>query len=174
MSEINKIYAYKHDGTFHRMWDKVKLLKETKDYYICANYKKSKVYEKNNIFWRTHENAILYYSKNHWFNILIMFKKDKIVYYCNLATPAILEQDSIKYIDYELDVKYFVETRDMVLLDQNEYDYYKVKYDYPKWILSKIEKEKNILFEWIKNETGPFSEEFRKKWYIFEEGKWKN
>lgn len=173
MNKINKVYAYKHNGFFHRLWDDLELQKETKDYYIFANPRQSKVVEKNNVSWRTKEDAILYFSKNHWFNILVMFKKDRIVYYCNLATPPVFEQDSIKYIDYELDVKYFVNTKDVILLDQNEYNHYKKKYNYPQWIMDKIEVEKNILLEWIENEIGPFSEEFRQKWNVFEGNKWK-
>lgn len=164
---IDKIYAYKHDGSFHRLWTQVELLKETKDYYIFANKKGSFVNEKGDYFWKTKEDAIIYFSKNHWFNIIVMYKKGRVVYYCNLATPPILEQQSLKYIDYELDVKYFSNTRDAVVLDENEYNYYKDKYGYPKWLMEKIEDEKNLLLSWMENEVGPFAEAFREEWNIF-------
>jgi protein associated with RNAse G/E len=36
-----------------------------------------------------------------------MIRKKGIYYYCNLASPAIMDNGAVKYIDYELDVKVF-------------------------------------------------------------------
>ncbi len=164
MNKINKVFAYKHDGSFHRLSENVELLKETKDYYIVLNNKGNLVLEPNKYRWKTKEKAIMYFSKNHWFNVIVMYKKDRIVYYCNLATPIQREQDSLKYIDYELDVKYFVDTKDKILLDQNEYKYHQKKFNYSKKLLDKIQEELDVLNQWIDYEIGPFSEEFRKKY----------
>lgn len=164
MKTIDNVFAYKHDGSFHRVSQGVSLLKETKDYYILLNNKGNTVLEPKKYRWRTKEKAIMYFSKNHWFNVIIMYKKDRIVYYCNLATPILEEQNSLKYIDYELDVKYFVDTKDKILLDVNEYKYHQKKYNYSDKLLKKIEEELEVLNQWIDYEVGPFSEEFRKEY----------
>ncbi len=164
MKKIDKVYAYKHDGSFHRLNDRVNLLKETKDYYIVLNKKNNTIFEKKNHRWKTKEKAVIYFSKNHWFNIMLMFKKDRMVYYCNLASPIMYEHSSLKYIDYDLDVKYFVDTKDKILLDENEYAHHKKKYDYSPKIQKKIDDELKILNKWIDYEIGPFSKEFREKY----------
>lgn len=164
MKDINKVYAYKHDGSFHRMTDKVELLKETKDYYIVLNRAGNHVQEVKDHRWKTKEKAVIYFSKNHWFNIMVMYKKNRIVYYCNLASPIMYEQQSLKYIDYDLDVKYFVDTKDILILDENEYKFHSKKYQYSPKIAQKIESEMKVLKNWIKHEIGPFSKEFRDRY----------
>lgn len=164
MRNINKIYAYKHNGDFHRVSQKVELLKETKDYFIIKNKKGNEVYESKNYRWRTREDAIFYFSKHHWFNIILMYKKDSIVYYCNLATPPIYEHESVKYIDYELDVKYYTQDKVVKVLDQKEYEINQKKFGYSDKLMEQIESELKILKKWIKLEIGPFSKEFREKY----------
>ncbi len=168
MKTINdkiKIYAYKHNGDFHRLWPETILLSETKDYYVTASPYKSRVIENNNHYWFTKEVAISYFSKKRWFNIIIMFKENEVVYYCNLASPVLVELDSLKYIDYDLDYKYFVNSQKTKVLDRKEFNVNKYKYRYPTWVENKIHKEMKILQEWVKNEICPFSKEFREKWY---------
>ncbi len=160
-----KIYAYKHNGDFHRMWNESEILKETKDYIICHTPERTLVKESAGHFWKTREPAIAYFSKKRWFNIIIMYKKTEIVYYCNLASPILTEMNTLKYIDYDLDLKYFVEKKQIVILDKKEFAINKFKYDYPKWIEEIVVEELKILNTWAKNEIGPFSEEFRTTWY---------
>lgn len=167
VKQIDCIYAYKHDGSVHRVWNNLNTLKETKDYIILLNAKDNKVEEKDNYSWKTKENAVIYFSKHHWFNIIMMFKEDRIVYYSNLATPPVFEQKVIKYIDYELDIKYFSDTKDYLVLDQKEFNFYSKEYKYSKELLKKIDQEFVILVNWVKNEIGPFSEGFRNEWKEF-------
>ena len=74
--------------------------------------------------WKTKEPAIMYFFKDEWFNIIVQFKKDGIYYYCNIATPFILEEKTIKYIDYDLDLRVFPNGSYKVL-DRMEYKYHK-------------------------------------------------
>ncbi len=165
MSKKIKIYAYKHDGSFHRNWTSSEILVETKDYFITYTPSRIRVLESNNNSWGTKEPAIGYFSKKRWFNITIIYRNDEIMYYCNLASPILKELNSLKYIDYDLDVKYYVNADSMKILDKNEYQTNKLKYDYPEWIDKKVQKELKVLVSWLKHEVGPFSEEFRQKWY---------
>jgi Uncharacterized domain/protein associated with RNAses G and E len=36
-----------------------------------------------------------------------MIRDNGVSYYCNLATPYVLDKEALKYIDYDLDVKVF-------------------------------------------------------------------
>lgn len=162
--EINKIHAYKHDGTLYRVWDDIVVLKETKDYYIFEKDEATRVIEVGSKNWYTRERAILYFSKHSWFNIMVMIKPEKVVYYCNLATPPVIEMDTIKYIDYDLDVKYFSDTKDIVLLDLHEFKLHKKKYNYSFWLENKIMSAKKEILHTIENKLTPFNEKFVERW----------
>ncbi len=160
-----KQYAYKSNGFFHRFWQEALLLAETKDYLITATPKSTRVVESTNYIWNTQELAINYFSKNHWFNIIIMFKKEELIYYCNMASPCLFELNSIKYIDYDIDLKYYSKSKRIIVLDLEEFKINKIKYNYNPIIIKKLEDELIILKEWVKYEIGPFSKDFILKYY---------
>ena len=149
------IHSYKHDGKIHRSWDEAILLEETDEYLIFGN-DKTLVQESDGRTWKTKEPAILYFYKNRWFNVIGQNKTDGIYYYCNLASPFIIEDDTIKYIDYDLDLRVFADNS-YKILDKSEYKYHKELMKYPEEIdrilneelkgLIKLQKEKKDAFD---------------------------
>lgn len=123
-----EIQCYKHDGKIHRAWNEAILLEEKKDYMVFGN-NKTIVTEAEGTTWRTKEPAIMYFFKNKWYNIIAQMKRDGIYYYCNIATPYIIEEGTIKYIDYDLDLRIFPKG-DYKVLDKLEYQYHKNKMNY--------------------------------------------
>ena len=124
--EIGKkyqIHGYKHDSKIHRSWDEAVLLEIHDDYLIFGN-DKTKVTESDGRTWHTKEPAVLYFFYHDWYNIIGQYKKDGIYYYCNIASPFIIEEDTIKYIDYDLDLRVFPDGSFKVL-DRGEYKYHK-------------------------------------------------
>ena len=71
--------------------------------------------------WVTREPAIVYFHKKFWFNIIAMIREEGVSYYCNLASPFVLDNEALKYIDYDLDVKVFKDG-EKKLLDVEEYE----------------------------------------------------
>ena len=118
-----QIQCYKHNGKVHRAWDEALLLDVKKDYIVCGN-NRTMVIESEGNTWRTKEPAIMYFFKNYWFNVIVQLKKNGITYYCNIATPYILEEGTIKYIDYDLDLRIFP-NGSYKILDRLEYKYHK-------------------------------------------------
>ena len=125
-----KIQCYKHDKKIHREWSEAVLLDVKKDYMVFGN-NKTVVTESEGTTWKTKEPAIMYFFKNRWYNIIAQMKKDGIYYYCNIATPYIIEENTIKYIDYDLDLRIFPKG-DYRILDKLEYEYHKNKMGYSK------------------------------------------
>lgn len=123
-----QIHSYKHDGKIHRSWDEAVLLEIHDDYLIFGN-NRTKVIESDGRSWRTKEPAIMYFYKNKWYNIIGQLKKDGIYYYCNIASPFIMSDETIKYIDYDLDLRVFPDGSFKVL-DRGEYNYHKQKMNY--------------------------------------------
>ena len=114
------IHSYKHNGKIHRAWDEAVLLEETKEYLVFGN-NCTKVTEADGRSWKTKEPAIMYFFFNRWFNIIGQLKKDGIYYYCNMASPFLIEDNAIKYIDYDLDLRVF-SNGNIKILDKNEDD----------------------------------------------------
>lgn len=123
-----QIQCYKHNGNIHRAWDEATFLEETDEYLVFANYK-TQVIRAEGISWKTKEPAIMYFFKKKWYNIIAQLKKDGIYYYCNIASPYIIEENTIKYIDYDLDLRIFP-TGEYKILDKLEYEYHKKLLNY--------------------------------------------
>ncbi len=128
VGDCYQIQCYKHNGKIHRAWDEAVVLDIKKDYIVFGN-NKTKVIESEGTTWRTKEPAIIYFFKNKWYNIISQMKKDGIYYYCNIATPYIIEENTIKYIDYDLDLRIFPKG-EYKILDKLEYQYHKKKMEY--------------------------------------------
>ena len=127
-----EIHGYKHNGKIHRAWDEAVLLEIHDDYLIFGN-NKTKVTESDGRTWRTKEPAVLYFFYKRWYNIIGQYKKNGIYYYCNIASPFVIEEDTIKYIDYDLDLRVFPDGSFKVL-DRGEYKYHKKLMNYPEEI----------------------------------------
>lgn len=46
------------------------------------------------------------FFKDRWFNIIGQLKDYGIYFYCNIATPTLIDNKVIKYIDYDLDLEF--------------------------------------------------------------------
>ena len=156
--EIGKkyeIHGYKHDGKIHRSWDEAVLLEIHDDYLIFGN-ERTKVTESDGRTWRTKEPAVLYFFYKDWFNIIGQYKKNGVYYYCNMASPFIIEENTIKYIDYDLDLRVFPD-RSFKVLDRGEYKYHKNIMKYPESIDSILKYELTKLIDLVRNKELAFA-----------------
>jgi len=157
------IRSYKHDGSLHRTWRDTMVLKTTEHALIGCN-DHTLVIESDGRRWRTREPALVYFHKEYWFNIVTMIRQKGVSYYCNLASPFLIDDEGAKYIDYDLDVKIFPDGEKR-LLDVDEYEIHSKKYGYPDEIDPILNEHVKILVSWIKEERGPFSKEYVDLWY---------
>ena len=149
-----QIHSYKHDGNIHRAWDEAVLLEIHEEYLVFGN-NRTKVIESDGRTWRTKEPAIMYFYKNKWFNVIGQYKKDGIYYYCNIASPFIITEDTIKYIDYDLDLRVFPDGSFKVL-DRGEYNYHKQKMHYPENLDRILRDELTDLINLARSKDHPF------------------
>ena len=101
-----KIECYKHNGYLDRTSDEATVIHVDKEMLVVAN-NHTKLTEHDGKSHTTNEPAVLFFYKNKWFNIIGQLKKNGLFYYCNIATPFIIEEGTIKYIDYDLDLRIF-------------------------------------------------------------------
>lgn len=158
-----KIQSYKHNGELYRNWDDTVIIEENDLGIVCYN-NKIRVTEIDGRKWNTKEPAIIFYYKNNWFNIICQFKQLGIYYYCNIATPYIIEDKTIKYIDYDLDLRIFPDGSYKVL-DEGEYAYHKKLFEYSEEINTIVRRELNELITMYKDQKGPFNKAFLMEYY---------
>lgn len=172
VGDVYEIQCYKHDGKIHRAWDEAVLLDINKDYMVFGN-NRTKVTEAEGVTWRTKEPAIMYFFRNRWYNIIAQMKKGGIYFYCNIATPFILEEGTIKYIDYDLDLRIFPKG-DFRVLDKLEYEYHKKKMGYSEKLDIVIKHALSDLISDYKKKEFMFNKEMNKlylKQYLRLKGK---
>ena len=93
-----------------------------------------------------------------------MIRQKGISYYCNLASPYVLDAEALKYIDYDLDIKIFPDGEKR-LLDVDEYELHRRQMHYSKEIDQILKANVEILVDWINNKKGPLSPEYVDLWY---------
>ena len=152
------VQSYKHNGSLHRTWSKAFVIEDNDD-YIVAVTDHSWVVEADSRRWLTKEPAICFLYKKKWFNIISMVRKTGIFYYVNIASPSLVDEEAIKNIDYDLDVKVFPDNS-YIILDNNEYEYHCNLMNYPQNIKDKVESALDEVVEMIKNQEKPFDFSF--------------
>ena len=160
--ELYNIHGYKHNGKLYKTWDEAILLDKTDDYYVFGNNntKVTKIFGKS---WNTKETAILFYFKDNWYNVVAQLKKNGIYYYCNLASPVIIENKTIKFIDYDLDLRIFPDNTYKVL-DRAEYEYHKRIMRYPKDLQKIINYKLKELIKRFNYREIPFDNDVIRKY----------
>ncbi len=158
-----QIHCYKHNGHLERVSDEALILEINDEWLICGNYQ-TKITEDDGRSYKTKEPAILFFYKKRWFNVIGQLKKFGLFYYCNIATPYLIEDGIIKYIDYDLDLRVFPDGGFRVL-DRNEYNYHRRIMHYPKEINIILKKELTDLIEMKRKNEGPFKPGLVEKYF---------
>ena len=157
------IHCYKHNGILHRVCEEATILEITNERLVCAN-NKTKITEDDGRSYNTNEIAILIFYKSSWFNIIAQLKEQGLFYYCNIASPFIIDNNIIKYIDYDLDLRVFPDGG-FRILDRNEYKYHKHIMCYSNELDQIIKSELQELISLKKEEKYPFDKEKIQNYY---------
>ncbi len=161
--EFITLKSYKHNGSLHRTWRDTMVLKTSENTLIGCN-DHTLVTESDGRRWLTREPALVYFHADYWFNIVTMIRDNGISYYCNLASPAVLDKEALKYIDYDLDVKVFP-NGEKRLLDVDEYQEFGSRWHYSAETDKILKHNVRTLVDWIDHKKGPFSQEYVEIWY---------
>lgn len=157
------IHCYKHNGKIDRISGEAIVLEDNDEYLVCAN-NKVKLTENDGRSHRTKEIAILFFYKKNWYNILAQLKKYGLFYYCNIASPYVIDGNIIKYIDYDLDLRIFPDGTFKVL-DKNEYRYHKITMKYSEDIDLIVQNSLNELIKLKENNEVPFQKNVIEYYY---------
>ncbi|MEA4115410.1 DUF402 domain-containing protein [Mycoplasma sp. 744] len=144
------VQAYKYNGTLYRQWNDVKVLKNTPKQIILVLYK-NKVNELNKKDWYYKEPVIWFLPKNEMHNALILLKNKNYVY-VNIASTPIFEDQTLKFIDLDIDIKKYPD-KPLSIVDQEDLAINSIKWKYPKKLMNKIlNSVSNVVNKNIKNQ----------------------
>lgn len=156
--------AYKHNGKMHRKWRTLSVIEHKEDVIILAN-KFAKVLEEDGKNWFTPEPAVSFFYKDEFFNVIAMLKDDGIYFYCNLSSPALIDAEGLKYIDYDLDVRVKPDFS-YEILDEDEYAENKKNYNYPDDLKEVIKHTLEKLINKIVKKEMPFNHKYIEELYF--------
>ena len=158
------VHAYKFNGCLYRTFEFPKLVYKNNDFLILDLSNCRVISQgKNKKFYRSHFqiNSLWIFFYEQWYNLFLnITKNNNFVYYFNVATPYLFEEDAIKYIDLDLDIR--VENintnfEKIKVLDMYEFEHHSQVMLYPKKLINKSIETKNQLINDLK------SHKFQKK-----------
>lgn len=157
------ICCFKHNGEVHRIWDEAVVL-EANDDYIVVGSETANVLEGDGRFWRAKEPAITIFFAKKWFNVICMLRSTGVHYYCNIASPYILQDDTITYIDYDLDVGLNA-LGQIKILDELEYNRHKEEMKYSDELDYLLKKALYEVLNLCKEKKFPFVDQDIEEYY---------
>lgn len=150
------VCSFKKDGSFHRLWENTIVVEQTENYIIVGN-SKATVTESDGRFWEAREPAITIFFKDAWYNVIAMIRQTGIHYYVNIASPYIIQENNITYIDFDLDVA-MNPANQIKILDEGEYLRHQELMNYSKELDLQIKRSLNEVLERCRNRLPPFDD----------------
>lgn len=157
-----EIHSYKHNEKIHRIW-RYGYVVDIQDNYLVVVNERTRVFESNGRSWYTKEPAVCFFFKDNWFNVISMIRSTGVLHYCNIASPFVWDNEAIKYIDYDLDLKIFPSQR-LKVLDEKEFELHSNLMSYPDNLKSLLKDELAYLKS-IANNNDIFSHDNVYRYY---------
>ena len=151
------VQAFKYDGTLYRQWNGTKIILDNEDYVGCL-LNKTKVIEKDGQKWVIKEPTLWFFSKKNFFNTTINAKEDGLYFYTNLASPFFFEDNTIKFIDFDYDIKIYP-TKPFLVVDHIDFSRNKEKW-YDENITNVIYKNIAIISQMFYMKKEIFDENY--------------
>ncbi|WP_025755189.1 DUF402 domain-containing protein [Mycoplasmopsis cricetuli] len=147
VGQMVDVQAYKFNGFLYRQWSSAKVIfNNSRHVVLFLSNTKVNEYDKCLNRWRYTESALWFLPKNSYFNAIILLKNNFGIYhYINIASKPIFEEGTIKFIDYDLDVKCYPK-KELQIVDRDEFSRNIVQMQYPENLRKKVFEElKNII-----------------------------
>lgn len=153
------VHAYKFNGCLYRTIEFPKIIYIDNKVVVLSLEKVRIISQsKNQKFYHFYANEASYLIlfKDEWYNLFVTCAplQNKTIFYFNVATPFIFEDETIKYIDLDLDVRgIFLDNKlkHIKKLDLHEFQQHCQSMLYPKKLINQSLKISSFLVDFIKN-----------------------
>ncbi|ADE19422.1 hypothetical protein MCRO_0084 [Mycoplasma crocodyli MP145] len=143
------VQAYKYDGVLYRQWNSAKVLNNNSKHLVLFLLK-ARVSDIDKKRWAYRDPVLWFFPKNNLFNAVVLLRKNGPYIYINVASQPVIEDDVLKYIDFDLDIKYYP-NKELKLVDREEYYKNKKQLKYPKKLQKMIYEELTELINLYNN-----------------------
>jgi protein associated with RNAse G/E len=170
------IKSFKHNGHIHRIWfenwpvpeKEFHPIHAKEQFHIYINHG-TRIREADGKEWVSRVPGVTFFAPGQWFNIVALLEPSGVRYYCNIASPFYYYDNTVTYIDYDLDA---IKLPDGTIhvVDEEEYQTHRLLYQYPPIVESKVRCGMDALMERMKQGLAPFQDDEALRYYDL----WKN
>lgn len=149
------VHAYKYNGWLYRTVEFPVVIRKEVDFILLYLKKKNTITIKNqenskkSTYYRHEFSKFWLFLTNAWFNVVINIFPDDYSFYVNIASPYIIEENALKYIDFDIDFK-IASNNVYQIIDQEEYLQNSRKWSYSPKTQNCIEQAKKEVLKLIK------------------------
>ena len=156
MNQIFTINSRKFDGKIHRSWS-AKLKDQNSSVMTFVGIFEHDVNHKDLGVIRRGTISYEYYWLDRWYNIFQFHEPEGDLrnFYCNICQPPIFNENSLDYIDYDIDILVWKDFS-YHILDMEEFEENKRALNYPKDIIRKIHNSVSEIEILIEKREFPF------------------
>ncbi len=99
----------------------------------------------------------LTFWRSQWYNVFTNYDSDHTLhnFYCNVAMPLVIESNTLKYVDLDLDVRIYPDGTYNVL-DEDEFIAHAEQFAYPAWLQKRARSAVDEIIALAQARTGPF------------------
>jgi len=173
MSSENNVVikSFKHNGHIHRIWyenwpvpkRELHPLHAKEQFHVFINHG-TRIREADGKEWVSRVPGVTFFLPGHWFNIVALLETTGVRYYCNIASPFTHYDNTVTYIDYDLDAIKLPDGT-ILVVDEEEYRSHRVLYQYPALVESKVKDGMDALMKRMKEGAAPFQDEEALRYY---------
>lgn len=151
------VNSRKIDNQIHRSWNAQIVGQDNLSIILYGEFEEEIKHPHLGVI-RRGTKSFEYYWFNRWYCIFKFCEPDGSFrnFYCNINQPPKLENNTLDYIDLDIDVIVWKDFRQQIL-DLDEFESNAIKYQYPIHIVKKSLKSLQELLELIDKRQFPFN-----------------
>jgi protein associated with RNAse G/E len=152
------IRASNYDGTPH--WSHAAtLLQQSDALWVTRTESGLEVLTERGV-WNSPFDTRGHYWPDRWYNVIRLAQNGGRLqgFYCNIASPATFDGESLRYVDLQLDVRVFVSGGDwsFTVLDADEFEAARRRYAYPDDLVVRCRRAVDECIALIEARAFPF------------------
>jgi uncharacterized protein len=167
------IKSFKHDGKLHRLWKQNWLVPHSifpegsipADTIVLVN-DRTPICEADGNWWTSRVPSVAYFFPGQWYNVVALLEESGVRHYCNVASPCYSYEDTLTYIDYDLDVIRYPSGRYDVV-DRQEFRLHKEKYRYTPLVIKNVESGLDQVIRRMDRNDAVFQADLSKNAYAW-------
>lgn len=153
------IQAYKYGGRLHYEWP-AEVIDQNEHYVmvLCRAGRALTHHTKRKAFKMPYPSIEIFFF-NEWYTCAITFQTaERLMYYCNIAMPVELKDDTLSFLDLDLDVLKEPD-EDWKVVDRDEFIAHQKELNYPADLIARAELALEQLQQQIAMDQFPFNGE---------------